>query len=91
VITVERNDALSRYEGRVADEVVTVINFVRTGNVVDIKHTRTRARWRGQGLAGKVTEAALADIRAQGWKVQASCPFTVDHLHAHPEHADLRL
>jgi len=91
VITVERNDALSRYEGRVADEVVTVINFVRTGNVVDIKHTRTRVRWRGQGLAGKVTEAALADIRAQGWKVQASCAFTVDYLHAHPEHADLRV
>jgi predicted GNAT family acetyltransferase len=91
VITVERNDALSRYEGRLADEIVTVINFVRTGNVVDITHTRTRVRWRGQGLAGKVTEAALADIRAQAWKVQASCPFTVDYLHAHPGHADIRV
>ena len=91
MITVERNDALSRYEGRLADEIVTVINFVHTGNVVDITHTRTRVRWRGQGLAGKVTEAALADIRAQGWKVQASCPFTVDYLHAHPEYADLRV
>ena len=91
MITVERNDALSRYEGRLADEIVTVINFVRTGNVVDITHTRTRVRWRGQGLAGKVTEAVLADIRAQGWKVQASCPFTVDYLHAHHEHADIRV
>ena len=91
MITVERNDALSRYEGRLADEIVTVINFVRIGNVVDITHTRTRVRWRGQGLAAKITEAALADIRAQGWKVQASCPFTVDYLHAHPDYADLRV
>ena len=90
MITVERNDALSRYEGRVAGELVTVINFVRTRNVLDITHTRTRVRWRGQGLAGKVTEAALADIRAEGWKVHPTCPFTVDYLHTHPEYADLR-
>ena len=90
MITVERNDALSRYEGRVGDELVTVINFVRTGDVVDIRHTRTRTRWRGQGLAAKVTQAALADIRTEGRKVQATCPFTVDYLHSHPEYADLR-
>ena len=90
MIAVERNDTLSRYEGRAGDQLVTVINFVRTGDVVDIRHTRTRTRWRGQGLAGKVTQAALADIRAEGWKVQATCPFTVDYLHSHPEYADLR-
>ncbi|HWJ52043.1 MAG TPA: GNAT family N-acetyltransferase [Propionibacteriaceae bacterium] len=90
MITVERNDALSRYEGRVAGELVTVVNFVRSGNVLDITHTRTRQRRRGNGFAGKVTEAALADIRAEGWKVHPTCPFTVDYLHTHPEYADLR-
>ena len=90
MITVQRNDDLSRYEGRVGGELVTVAHFVRTGEVVDITHTRTRQRWRGQGLAVKVTEAALADIRADGWKVRATCGFTADYLHTHPEHADLR-
>ena len=89
MITVERNDELSRYEGRVAGELVTVAHFVRTGDVLDITHTRTRQRWRGQGLAGKVTEAALDDIRAEGWKVRATCGFTKDYLHTHPEYADL--
>ncbi len=90
MIAVERNDTLARYEGRLDGELVTVANFVRSGDVVDITHTRTRQRFRGRGFAGKVTEAALADIRAQGLKVRATCPFTVDYLHSHPEYADLR-
>ena len=77
MITVTRDDALSRYEGRVDGELVTVIDFIRTRDVLDITHTRTRVRCRGQGLAGKVTEAALADIRAEGWKVRPTCAFTV--------------
>ena len=48
-------------------------------------------RWRGQGLAGKVTTAALEDIRANGWRVHPICPFTVSFLDSHPEYADLRV
>ena len=91
MIAVERKDDLSRYEGRVDGELVTVINFVRRVNVLDITHTRTRMRWRGRGLAGKVTTAALADIRAQGWRVHPICAYTVSFLDGHPQYADMRV
>jgi predicted GNAT family acetyltransferase len=91
VIDVERNDELSRYEGRVDGELVSVVNYARRGNILDINHTRTRIRWRGRGLAGKLTTAALADIRAQGWQVHPICPFTVSFLDQHPEYAELRV
>ena len=91
MIDVERNDSRHRYEGRVNGELVTVINFVRHGDVLDINHTRTRMRWRGQGLAGKVTTAALEDISANGWRVHPICPFTVSFLDSHPEFANLRV
>jgi predicted GNAT family acetyltransferase len=91
VIDVERNDDLSRYEGRIDGELITVINFVRHDDVLDITHTRTRIRWRGRGLAGKVTTAALEDIRAQGRRVHPICPYTVSFLDQHPEYADLRV
>jgi predicted GNAT family acetyltransferase len=89
MIDVERNDELSRYEGRVDGELVTVADFVRREDVLDVTHTRTRIRWRGRGLAGRLTTAALEDIRAQGWRVHATCPFTVRFLDQHPEYADL--
>ena len=91
MLTVERDDARSRYEGQVDGEVVTLIDFVRTGDVVDIVRTFTRTRWRGQGLAGQATAAALDDIRAQGWRAHPTCPFTVGYLDQHPEYADLRV
>ena len=91
MIDVERNDDLSRYEGRVNGELVTVINYGRRDDVLDITHTRTRVRWRGRGLAGKVTTAALADIRANGWRVHPICPYTVSFLDSHPEYADVRV
>jgi uncharacterized protein len=91
MIDVERNDDLSRYEGRIDGELITVVNYVRRENVLDITHTRTRIRWRGRGMAGKVTAAALEDIRAQGWRVHPICPFTVSFLAQHPEYSQLRV
>jgi predicted GNAT family acetyltransferase len=89
VIEVERNDELSRYEGRVGGELVTVVQYRRRGDVLDITHTRTRIRWRDRGLAGKVTTAALEDMREQGWRVHPICSYTVSFLDQHPEYADL--
>ena len=48
---------------------------------------RTAAEWYSRD--GQVTEHALEDMRAQGWRVQPVCPFTVGYLNAHPEYADL--
>jgi predicted GNAT family acetyltransferase len=92
VIKVTRDDERSRYEGRLeGDELVTVIDFNRVGDVVDITYTGTKRRHRGQGFAGSVTQQALDDIRARGWKVRPTCGYTADYLEKHPEHADLRV
>jgi uncharacterized protein len=92
VIKVTRDDERSRYEGRRDDgELVTVIHFSRTGDVVDITYTGTKRRHRGQGFAGSVTRHALADIRAEGWKVRPTCGFTAAYLDEHPEYADIRI
>jgi uncharacterized protein len=91
VITVTRDDERTRYEGRLDDgELVTVIDFNRAGDVVDITYTGTKRRHRGQGFAAAVTKHALDDIRAKGWKVQPSCWYTAKYLDDHPEYAELR-
>ena len=89
-LQVVRDDVRSRYEGRVGGELVTVVDFRRRGDVLVVTHTGTEPPWRGRGLAGETTRQALADVRQQGLRVQALCPFTADYLDAHPEVADLR-
>jgi predicted GNAT family acetyltransferase len=89
-LSVHRHARLSRYEGRVGLELVTVIDFVVQGDILMITHTGTDPQWRGRGYAGRTTRAMLDDIRARGAKVQPLCPFTVAFFEAHPEYADLR-
>ena len=92
MIRVTRDDERSRYEGRLENgELVTVIDFNRIGDVLDITYTGTKRRHRGQGFAGSVTRHALDDIRAEGWKVRPSCGYTASYLDDHPEYADLRI
>ena len=49
-MTVSRNDELSRYEGRAEDEIVSVMDYHRHGDVLTITHTGTiRRRAAGPG------------------------------------------
>jgi predicted GNAT family acetyltransferase len=90
-IQTTRDDERSRYEGRVDGEVVSVLAYVRHGDVLDLTHTATEPEHRNQGLASAVTRAALEDVRQRGEKVRPSCPFAVAFLDEHPEYADLRV
>jgi predicted GNAT family acetyltransferase len=89
-IETVRDDGRSRYEGRIDGEVVTVLEFVRRGDLLLLTHTGTEPAFRDRGLASEVTRAALDDVRRRGEKVRPSCPFAVDFLADHPEYADLR-
>jgi predicted GNAT family acetyltransferase len=90
-VQTTRDDERSCYEGRVDGEVVTVLAFVRHGDVLDLTHTATEPTFRNRGLAGAVTRDALEDVRRRGEKVHPSCPFAVAFLDDHPEYADLRV
>lgn len=86
-----RNDDESRYEGRLAGRIVTTVDFVADGPVLTIIHTGTDPAYRGRGLAGTVTQAALEDVRRRGERVRPACGFAVTYLDAHQEFADLRV
>lgn len=88
-VQVTRDDARSRYEGRVDGEPATVIDFTRRGDVLVFTHTGTDPRFRGRGLAGETTRQALEDVRAAGLAVEPLCSFTVAYFAEHPEVADL--
>lgn len=45
-----------------------------------IDHTLVDNSLRGQGMAAKLVEAALAEIRNRGGKVQATCSYAVSYL-----------
>lgn len=58
--------------------------------VVDFDHTEVSPDFGGRGVAGRLVQYAMDDVRAAGeWKVRASCPYVVQWFGQHPEYADL--
>jgi predicted GNAT family acetyltransferase len=56
-----------------------------------VDHTFTPPQARGQGLAGKLVEAIVADAREHDFKIVPQCPYVVSAFSRHPEWADLRI
>ena len=52
-------------------------------------HTEIDEEFNGQGLAGELVSQALDDVRSQGRKIVAQCPYVARYVEKHPEYADL--
>ena len=85
---VHNNAALSRYELDVDGATAFASYRLAPGKVI-ITHTETPRALRGRGIASRLVQGALEQIRADGLKVVAGCGFVVDYLEKHPEFSDV--
>ena len=85
---VRNNTALSRYELDVDGAIAFAEYRLAPGKVI-ITHNETPRALRSRGIASKLVQGALEQIRADGLKVVAGCGFVVDYLEKHPEFADV--
>jgi uncharacterized protein len=80
---------LSRYEIRVDGEVAGFVRYLRRPDHLDLVHTEIASRFEGRGLARRLVAGVLDDVRANGGRIVASCPYVAAYLRKHPEQADL--
>jgi uncharacterized protein len=59
------------------------------GNVITFEHTEVPPELGGKGVGSKLVQAALDQVRAEGMKVIAECPFVKAWIGKHPEYKDL--
>lgn len=78
----ERIFAVSR-DGALLAEVT----FPITDGVAEINHTFVDGSLRGQGVAGQLLAAAVAQISAAGLKARPTCSYAVKWFSEHPEEA----
>ena len=86
-VVVRNNPDALRYELVVDDEVVGEIDYRRSNDAVVLVHTEVSPALEGRGLGGQLVAGALEDIRAQGLRVVAVCPFVRAYLRRHPDSA----
>lgn len=86
---VVHNDGARRYELRHDGQMIGDIEYQQRNRTVVMLHTRVAEEFGGRGLAARLVEFALADVRAAGGQVEPKCPYVHRYLDTHPEWQDL--
>ena len=76
------------YAQDAAGTLIAEITFPAENGVATIDHTFVDGSLRGQGVAGQLVRAAVADIRAAGLKARPTCSYAVKWFDQHPEEVD---
>ena len=87
---VINNKAQHRYELTVEGHLAATYYSIADG-VVTFIHTEVPPELGGKGVGSALVKGALDQVRADGLKVIAQCPFVNAYIGKHAEYADLLL
>jgi len=85
---VIHNESAQQFELRLG-EILCVVQYRIKDKRMIIYHSEVPPRLERQGLAARMTHAALEFARAHRLRVEPRCPYTAAFLRKHPEYADL--
>ena len=85
---VADNAAARRYE-LTENGFTAFADYRRHGEVVTIPHVEAPVELRGTGAAGRLMEGIVAHARADGVKINPTCPYAAVWFQRHPADADL--
>jgi predicted GNAT family acetyltransferase len=85
---VVNNKAHHRYELAVDGYIAATCYKIADGAITFI-HTEVPPELGGKGIGSKLIKGALGQVRADGLKVIAQCPFVKAYIEKHPDYADL--
>ena len=85
---IEHLAAEGRFQLRIDSAVGAqwaVIDYTLQRGVMAINHTGVPREFEGQGIAGRLMQAALDHAKAHGWKVAPRCSYAAAYMQRHPE------
>lgn len=85
---VQNNTAKYRYELDVEGHIAAAY-YERSENVITFTHTEVPKELEGKGIGSRLVKGALDQVRGDGLKVVAQCPFVKGYIGKHAEYADL--
>jgi predicted GNAT family acetyltransferase len=85
---VQNNTTKHRYELDVEGHIAAAY-YERSDNVITFTHTEVPKELEGKGIGSRLVKGALDQVRADGLKVVAQCPFVKGYIGKHAEYADL--
>ncbi|HEX5824467.1 MAG TPA: GNAT family N-acetyltransferase [Candidatus Limnocylindrales bacterium] len=91
-IVVVDNPVESRYEARLGERVLGIVDYELDPEIdgIVLVHTEVVPDAEGMGVGGRLAKGALEDVRARRLKLTVECEFIATYLKRHPgDYADL--
>ncbi|WP_029150552.1 GNAT family N-acetyltransferase [Microbacterium indicum] len=88
-MTVEDAPESRRFELRRGDELLSVLDYRISGDVISFTRAFTNPAHRGHGYAAVVTEGAVDDAERRGLRVVPMCWYVAQWFEEHPERGAL--
>jgi len=88
VLEITHNEAEKRFEVWIGG-YPSKLDYIQDGKNFVITHVGVQPELRGQGVAGKITQAGLEYARANSLRVIPMCSYAAAYIRRHPEYADL--
>ena len=85
---IVNNSAKHRYELAVDGHIAATYYKLADG-VITFEHTEVPPELGGKGIGSKLIKGALDQVRADGLKVVAQCPFVKAFIGKNPDYAGL--
>jgi uncharacterized protein len=85
---VVNNRAQHRYE-LVVEGHLAATYYEVTDGIMTFIHTEVPPELGGKGVGSALVKGALDQVRAEGLKVVAQCPFVKAYIDKHPDYVDL--
>lgn len=73
----------------IVDGLESHLEYVKSGEVLNLNHTYVPNQLRGKGIAGKLVEAALKHVRENKLKIIPSCSYVAEFVRRHKQYDDL--
>lgn len=84
-----RDDRKARRYELEAEGRTAVVMYNEAGGGLMITETLVPRELEGRGIASRMAQHVLADVRERGLLILPTCPFFAGYLKKHPDQADL--
>ena len=87
-LEIIHNPAENRFETWI-DGKLSKLDYLEDGDTIVMTHVGVHPDHRGQGVAGKLTEAALEYARGKSLRVIPMCSYVAAYIRRNPQFAEL--
>jgi predicted GNAT family acetyltransferase len=84
-LEVRHNPEQKRFEIQFGAELA-MVEYLQAGNNIIYTHTEVPVSMEGQGIGNVLAKHVLDYAVAQGYKIQALCPFIAAYVRRHTEY-----